>query len=129
MRGDHESRGRGGAAVTTIYTMGHEYQDRVSLEMARWIAAELPQRPEWLSLARGNLARWSERNKDAPSLVRCYDEWKRLLELPVDEICAILTAETDDGQRLRQNSPFPGALSAAEVWEIKRRLRDDQNAA
>jgi CRISPR/Cas system-associated endoribonuclease Cas2 len=34
-----------------------------------------------------------------------------------------LCAETEEGQRLRQNSPFAGVLSPAEVWEIKSRLR------
>ena len=109
--------------------MGHEYQDRVSLEMARRIALELERRPEWLALARENLVRWSERNKDAPGLLRCYAEWGGILEKRACEIAAILTAETDEGQRLRQSSPFAGAIPAAEVWEIKQRVRHDKNAA
>jgi hypothetical protein len=109
--------------------VGHEYQDRVSLEMAKRIAAALPERPEWLALARENLDRWSARNAGAPRLLRCYDEWRRILDRPVTEIIATLLAETDDGQRLRQNSPFVGALTASEVWDIKRRIRDEQNAA
>jgi len=98
----------------------HELRDKSSLEMARRIAAGLPTRPEWLALARENLSRWSELNRDAPGLLNCYDEWREILEMPVPEICAILTADTDEGQRLRQNSPFAGALSPSEVWEIKR---------
>ena len=109
--------------------MRHDYQDRVSLEMATRIAGELPRRPEWLVMARENLDRWTVLNKDAPSLLRCYSEWRAILNRSVQEICAILTARTDEGQRLRQNSPFVGALSPQEVWEIKRRNRHDQNAA
>jgi hypothetical protein len=109
--------------------MGHEYQDRVSLEIARRIAAQLHQRPELLELARRNLNRALELNKDAAGLVRCYREWLEILERPMAEIASILTAETDEGQRLRQNSPFAGALPPEEVWEIKRQLRHDQNAA
>jgi CRISPR/Cas system-associated endoribonuclease Cas2 len=60
-------------------------------------------------------------NAGVPSLLRCYEEWRELLEREVSEVCAILTAETDDGQRLRQNSPFAGILSPREVWEIKSR--------
>jgi CRISPR/Cas system-associated endoribonuclease Cas2 len=41
----------------------------------------------------------------------------------VHDICLILSAETEEGQRLRQNSPFAGVLSAEEVWEIKARHR------
>src|SRR5205814_2578112 len=99
--------------------MGHEIQDRASLEMGRRVAAGLPQHPEWLQLARENLDRWSQLNSNAPSLLRCYAEWRELLTLPVEKICEILTSETDEGQRLRQNSPFAGVLSPKEVWSIK----------
>jgi len=43
----------------------------------------------------------------------------------VVEIRAILTAETDEGQRLRRNSPFAGILSPGEVLEIKARHREE----
>jgi hypothetical protein len=61
-------------------------------------------------------------------LLRCYEEWRTLLVRPTAEIAAILTAETDEGRRLRQNSPFAGALNAEEVWEIKSRLRHHATA-
>jgi hypothetical protein len=116
--------GCGGLRVILLI-MGHEIQDRASLEMARRIAAGLPEHPEWIELARGNLDRWTRQNADALSLLRNYAEWRELLGLPVEEICSLLTAETDEGQRLRQNSPFTGVLSAKEVWEIKERCRRD----
>ena len=103
--------------------MGHEVQDQVSLELARRVAAGLPKHPEWLEAARANLERWSRRNHDAPALLRCYKEWQQLLSRPLTEIIAVLTAENDEGQRLRQNSPFAGVLRPEEVWEIKSRLR------
>ena len=103
--------------------MNHEVQDSISLELARRIASGLPQHPEWIDFARANLERWSRLNYNAPSLLRCYDEWKKLLQHGVVEICAALTAETEEGQRLRQNSPFAGVLSPDEVWEIKSRHR------
>jgi hypothetical protein len=103
--------------------MSHEVQDAVSLELARRIASGLPLHPEWLELAKANLARWSLQNQSAPSLLRCYAEWRELLLRPVAEICSVLTAETDEGQRLRQNSPFAGIVPPQEVWAIKSRLR------
>ncbi len=109
--------------------MSHEYQDRVSLELAERVASGLSDHPEWIVLARDNLDRWSRLNADAASLLRCYDEWRELLELPAAEIVAILRARTDVGQRLRQNSPFAGVLTPREVWEIKQRHRHDSNAA
>jgi hypothetical protein len=105
--------------------VGHEYQDKVSMELAKRVAAELPMRPELIELARNNLRRWSERNHDSPALLACYEEWRQILERPLPEIMTILVAATDDGQRLRQNSPFAGAVHYRDVWEIKRRLRDE----
>ncbi len=109
--------------------VGHEYQDRVSLELGRRIASELPQRPEWLALAKANLERWSKRNAKAPGLLLAYAEWRAILERPVAEICAVLTAATDEGQRLRQNSPFAGALPDDVVSQVKARAAHDQRAA
>jgi hypothetical protein len=83
----------------------------------------LPQHPEWIELGRTNLERWTRLNSQVASLLRCYEEWRQLLALPIIEICAVLTAETDEGQRLRQNSPFAGVISPSEVWSIKARLR------
>ena len=99
--------------------MSHSETDLVSLELARRVAERLRARPELLALARDNLARWSQRNAGTPSLLRCYAEWQAILQRPLEEICELLCAETDDGQRLRQSSPFAGVLSPAEVWKIK----------
>lgn len=108
------------------WAMGHEYQDAVSLEIHRRVAAGLPTRPEWMAMARENLGRWMERNAESAGLMRCYREWLEILDTKsVDEVCAILTAQTDEGQRLRQNSPFVGMFSPREVWDIKRRLRHE----
>ena len=103
--------------------MSHEVLDAASLEMASRIADGLPEHPEWIDFARANLERWSRLNAGVPSLLRCYSEWQKLLERGVSEVRAILTAETDEGQRLRQSTPFAGVLSPREVWEIKARHR------
>jgi len=103
--------------------MRHAFHDAVSLEIARRIAQGLPEHPEWLDFARRNLERWSRLNQSAPSLLRCYEEWRQLLTRPVGDLCAALIAETDEGQRIRQNSPFAGILSPREVWDIKARFR------
>jgi hypothetical protein len=103
--------------------MGHELQDAVSLELARRVAARLRASPPLLDIARANLERWSRQNAGSPSLLRCYAEWQGILARPMNEICDVLCAETGEGQRLRQNSPFAGILSPEEVWEIKNELR------
>jgi len=97
----------------------HEVHDEVSLEMGCRLAARLREQPALLQIARDNLARWVRQNADAPALVRCYREWLAILERPLDDICQILCADTDEGRRLRQNSPFAGVLPTSEVWSIK----------
>lgn len=109
--------------------MKHANIDQVSLAMGRRVAERLRQQPELVDLARGNLARWSSQNVSAASLLRCYEEWRGILSRPVDEICRLLVAETDEAQRLRQNSPFAGILTPAEVWIIKASLRHASAAA
>ena len=109
--------------------VNHGFQDAVSLELARRIADGLPQHPEWIDLGRSNLERWARLNSQAPSLLCCYEEWRELLARPIVEICAALTAETDEGQRVRQNSPFAGVIPPSEVWNIKARLRHATPAA
>ena len=97
----------------------------MSLTLARTIAARLPDHPEWIELARGNLTRWIKRNGVAPGSPASYYEWLAILEKPLDQVIAIYTQEGDEGQRVRQNSPFAGALSAREVWSIKEQCRHE----
>ena len=79
--------------------------------------------PGLLDMARANLARWSRQNAGAPSLLRCYAEWQDILTRPLENVCDLLCAETEEAQRLRQNSPFAGVLPPAEVWTLKAALR------
>ena len=109
--------------------MSHELIDEISLELGRRTAARLRQQPDLLQLAHDNLARWSKQNANVPALLRSYAEWQKILRLPLEEICAGLTAESDEGQRLRQNSPFAGVLKAREVWELKQSFRHATPAA
>lgn len=106
--------------------MRHEVHDKVSLEIARHVAGGLADHPEWLQLARDNLARWMARNSASPGLMRCYREWLDLLDLPVPEIRRILLDESSEGQRLRQNSPFAGVMKPADLWALKRRIWEDE---
>ena len=95
------------------------------MELARAVASGLECHPEWIDLARENLRRWESRNAESPGLVRCYREWHGLLDLPLEQMRALLVEDSDNARRLRQNSPFAGALTPQEVWEIKRHCRDE----
>ena len=103
--------------------MSHRIHDEVGLELARQVAVRLRESGQPLVIARENLARWRRLNPGSPALLRCYDEWDAILGRPVEGICNVLCADTEEGRRLRQNSPFAGVLSAESVWSTKRRLR------
>ena len=103
--------------------MNHAEADQVSLELGRRIAERMRWQPETVDFARANLVRWSQQNIAVPSLLRCYAEWQQILSRPVEEICELLCSESDNAQRLRQNSPFAGVLSPTEVWVVKTRFR------
>jgi hypothetical protein len=109
--------------------MHHAEHDRVSLAMARRVADELRRRPELVREALANLERWAARNAGSPGLLRCYEEWRSILNRPIEQVCDALLRTDDEGQRLRQNSPFAGVLSPQEVWMIKQQVRHEQNAA
>lgn len=114
---------KGPGSVCYNGSMGHDVQDSISLEIATRIAHELPAHPEWIDVARSNLDRWTQRNSNAPSLLKCYDEWREILRRPVEEIRDVLLSSSDEGQRLRQNSPFAGVLGVDEVRELRRSHR------
>jgi hypothetical protein len=97
----------------------HAVRDPVSLEIARRVSRRLREYPGLLEVARANLARWTERNADTPSLLRCYAEWEELLSHPLNEICDPMCAATADAHRLRQNSPFACVLPPAEICSIE----------
>ena len=106
----------------------HDVVDRVSLEMAKRVAARLRSNPSLMCVARENLCRWKERHRGSPSLLLADLEWEEILNRPLEQICRILCDESDEGQRLRQNAPFPGILSAEEVRQIKKEFRSRETA-
>jgi len=88
--------------------VSHELIDEISLELGRRTAARLRGQPELFQLAQENLARWTRLNANAPALLRCYAEWREILQHPLDEICQLMSSETEEARRLCQKLPFAG---------------------
>ena len=84
------------AAPWYTQLMSHLIQDTIGLTIARRVAEGLPQHPERL-LAKDNLNRWSQANKDIPSLLACYREWQAILEHSPEQIAAALIDPSDRG--------------------------------
>jgi hypothetical protein len=107
----------------------HEVLDRISLELARRVAERLRRDPSLVQVGRDNLERWRKQNGDSPALLRNYREWQEILNRPLEEVLTIMCAETDEGQRLRQNAPFTGILDQQEVLAVKTEFRRQAKAA
>lgn len=89
--------------------------DLFSLMLHRAVSEKLRRNPEKvLRIARTNLKNWLKDKN--PALL----EWQNILENKTpEEIIKIISADTDEGQRLRSSSPFAGVLSEAErdkIW-------------
>jgi len=92
----------------------HQWITRRSLALHEAVAAKLVQDPGLLDLARANLRRWL---RDRP--IAALREWQDLLETAsLQDVIAILRSPDETGVRLRQSSPFAGALTPAERQRI-----------
>lgn len=105
----------------------HEEIDRRSLALHRRVAERLRQDPSLLKVARANLERWLARDQAGDLAAESVREWQEILDTrSLEELCELLVSNDEDATRLRQSSPFAGVLSAAEVWEIKRRFSGEE---
>ena len=83
--------------------------------MHRVIAARLRSDASLIEHARRRAATWRSSGEVHPEYV---EAWERLLEGPVEDLCALLVEPGERGAALRQVSPFAGVLSARERWRI-----------
>jgi hypothetical protein len=109
--------------------MGHDLIDRRSLELNKLVEQKIRRQPELMDFVRNRLkhmltgSRLSESSKDA------LREWQTILSThSLNEVLAILTEDSDEGQRLRQSSPFSGILSQRERLEVFRRYKQSHHA-
>ena len=83
--------------------------------MHRAIAVKLRQGPEPIEIARRNLDRWAPTaGRSRPYL----EQWRAILELPPDEIAALIEEDSERMTALRQSNPFAGVLTPRERWRI-----------
>lgn len=98
----------------------HQFLDALALAYHRAVAVRLRAAPESVvGLARENLARWLASDAFDSGTAASLREWLSILDgSTTEELLALITAETDEGQRLRQSSPFAGVLTEEERQEI-----------
>ncbi|HZF41334.1 MAG TPA: hypothetical protein VE715_21100 [Blastocatellia bacterium] len=98
----------------------HQFLDYFALAYHQVVAERLRVAPEVvLRRANENLARWLAQGEFSGAMRRPLQEWQNLLaESDVERIIAIITDDSDEGQRLRQSTPFVGILTADERKEL-----------
>jgi hypothetical protein len=103
----------------SVSASGHLRIDRRSLALHQAVAKKLRAHPEMIEIARENLSRWyAGAGRSQPYL----DEWRRILDLPLEEILALLEQDGERMTALRQSSPFAGILEPAERWAVYTRF-------
>ena len=97
--------------------LSHQWIDMVDLAMHRAMARRIRRQPELYDRARRTLARWERVKRACPAPLR---EWKDILRSKDREIVLkIITRADEEGDRLRQSSPFCDILTTRErdaIW-------------
>jgi len=89
-----------------------------SLWLSQAVAGALVRDPEVvLALAHQNLPRMREVSGRGQG-GRWLDEWKQLLDGPVEGVLEALTSRSPRSRELRQNSPFAGVLDADDRLKV-----------
>ncbi len=94
----------------------HRLIDERSLALAQAIAQRVRTNPALVEMARNNLDRWSR--TCSPRAKATLQEWRDVLDGPIDGVIALLIGEDERAVRLRQSNPFAGALPQAVRNEI-----------
>lgn len=113
-------------SIKTFPPIGsHQFLDELALAYHKAIALRLLASPEEIiELARENLNRWIQVH-EGTGTVYALKEWQTLIETKtIPELVAIITEDSDEGQRLRQSTPFAGVLSDQERKEIMNRCEE-----
>lgn len=104
-------------SVLAASALPHELADRRSLLLHREVAKHVLRDPTLLVKARERVEAWALSAAVHPHYV---DAWRRLLDAGVADVVAALEDEGEQGQALRQASPFAFVLRPKERWAILR---------
>jgi len=102
--------------------MRHDLIDRRNLDLNRLVAKKIRRQPELMDLVRDKLDRTLGEFRLSESCKNALREWETIFSLKsFNEILEILVEDSEEGNRLRQSTPFTGILSQQERGEVFRR--------
>jgi hypothetical protein len=105
--------------------MSHAVHDKRSLLMHRLIARRLRHDPALRAVALENIQRWNFRAESEGACFLSVSEWVPLLQGPLNRLLEVMTDPGDEGQRMRQSSPFAGEafIHQAERMRVLKKAR------
>ncbi len=102
----------------------HQWIDYVDLMAHRAMARKIRHAPKLFNQAWRNIARWEKSNRGCPPALR---EWKTILgDNDLNAVLRIMMRPDEEGNRLRQSSPFCGILTDREREAIWTRYDQEQ---
>lgn len=120
--GSHRKIARADAELARLVGARITRDQRRSLWLSYAVAGEIVKDPQrTIRLARSGV----ERMRRDRRTQKWVDEWRVLLDGPVEEVVDALTSRSLRSRELRQNSPFNGVLTESE----RRRVLDSFNEA
>ena len=93
----------------------HRRAEQRSLLYHRATAQRLADQPHLLERARQRVAAWCAAGPSAPAEA---EAWAEVLAGDALAVAALLCEDSERGRALRQSSPFAGALSPIERWDL-----------
>jgi hypothetical protein len=98
--------------------VSHADIDRRSRDLARAVVSRIDADPTRAGLerARSNCRRWLSRGPQP-----AVEEWLCILDAPWEQVRTVLLDGSEEGQRLRQSTPFCGILTPRERWQFYRK--------
>jgi hypothetical protein len=99
---------------------GHETAELRSLAYHRRVAEKLSVDPGALERAAAKVRATIQNAGAEPGAVHYARGWLRLLDGPRSELVSFMLSESQEARDFRQASPFAGALSPRERWQLWR---------
>jgi len=99
----------------------HQLIDARSLAFGQAIVEKLRLQPDLVTHAQANIERWMKTT--SPGAQRTLQEWKEVLDGPLEGVIDLLTNPGERATLLRQSNPFAGVLSPSERNAIIREFQ------
>ena len=103
--------------------ISHQNIDKRGLAYAQGLVEKIDAYPQHVAVEKAHrlCRRWLESGRSEE-----LRRWDEILSLPWPNIRQTLLDPSEEGDRLRQNSPFCGVLTPQERWAIHRRFRSNE---